>query len=44
MAFWDGWEEEGGSWGNLDTTLIVVDDRIGIVCWFRVNGTDRLAL
>ena len=22
--------EEGGIWGNLDTTLIVVDDRIGI--------------
>ena len=30
MAFWDGWEEEGGSWGNLDTILMVVDDRIGI--------------
>ena len=30
MAFWDGWGEEGGTWGNLDTTLIVVDDRIGI--------------
>ncbi len=30
MAFWDGWGEEGGIWGNLDTTLIVVDDRIGI--------------
>ncbi len=30
MAFWDGWGEEGGTWGDLDTTLIVVDDRIGI--------------
>ncbi|MGC1721596.1 MAG: CBS domain-containing protein [Isosphaeraceae bacterium] len=30
MAFWDGWGEEGGTSGNLDTTLIVVDDRIGI--------------
>jgi len=30
MAFWDGWEEEGGTWGKVDTTLMVVDDRIGI--------------
>ena len=30
MAFWDGWGEEGGTWSNLDRTLIVVDDRIGI--------------
>jgi len=30
MVFWDGREEEGGTWGNLDTTLMVADDRIGI--------------
>jgi hypothetical protein len=30
MAFWDDWEEEGGTWGYLDTTLMVADDRIGM--------------
>ena len=42
MAFWDGWGEEGGTWGKLDTTLIVVDDRIGIGVATNVWHVDDL--